>query len=582
MARILLTNNAKWANDLRTWFARVGFKEFARTDVCDMFLSVYRKLNLNTYNLYSDGSDCVACAGTFIYNGKIGRPALADLLQDTAHGFDLRAIRAKALGCYVVAIKKQDQVYIFVDEYHTYSIYYFMDGEHYIITNNFSHIESVTHQPLNRCKTLEYVVQFNIVGNMTPYDNIYKLMGNQYLVLDLKSHKYTLKQEPDAQIQTARYSSLDVACTDISGVIKKYSHIKSQLFKKTCLFITGGVDSRLMLASYLSVGTRPRLVRWHGQDGVLNSRVEDYYASKALAQQTHLPFKNYFAKENFCKRFNKVNKKDMYKYGDLMLKYGDNHKWHKIYDKIKADFLDYGYFGETLVDWDKMDSLLDFSKNISLKDFVYNLYIDNQATNGWKHQSEYRDMIYNEFLDIATGQNIDCDNLSREDCMLLFFYYRLHADTHMVNFSNMYSHYFPLLSQPGIIEKIHNTPYAFKQNHKLNLRLIRALCPALLNITFFSHGRYRTTDIDSLELHEDNSNTKKNGWLANIMCKIKFGKSYIKKDKKVQKCCIANSQDLAKRLEYNLDRTKFYYLPLYTTFTLLGKMDSIINDQGVK
>ena len=264
-----------------------------------------------------------------------------------------------------------------------------------------------------------------------------------------------------------------------------------------------------------------------------------------------------------------------------MLKYGDNHKWHRIYDKIRADFLDYGYFGETLVDWDKMDNLLDFTKKISLKDFVFNLYIDNQATADWKYQDDYRDMIYNEFLDIAQGQNIDCDDLSREDCMLLFFYYRLHADTHMVNFTNMYSYYFPLLSQPGIIEKIHNIPYAFKQNHKLNLRLISNLAPELLNITFFSHGRYRITDIKKLELREHNVAPEQRDWLTNIIFKIKFGEPYLKKDRKIRKYCIANSQDFAEKICYKLDKTKFYYLPLYTTFCLLGKMDSIINDQGV-
>lgn len=579
MGRILLTNNANWSNTLCSWFSNVGFNEFGHIEVSGLFLSVYEKLNIKTYNLYCSGNNCVGCAGTFIYNGKLGKDALMELLEEAKNGFDLNNIRSKALGSYVVVIKLEDMVYVFVDQYHTYSIYYYMDKKDYIITNNFSHVESIVHQPINPCRTIEYISQFNIVGNQTPYNNIYKLMGNEYFSLDLNSKKWGLKHTKEPKIITKLYSSIEQACDDLCQIIRDYSNIKARLFKSPHLFITGGCDSRLMLASYLSVGVRPNLVRWHGADSILNSRVEDYIASKELAKQTHLAFKNYYVKEDFCNRLKNITNADVYKYGDLMFKYGDNDKWHKIYTKLKADFLDYGYFGETLVDWDKMDNTLDFTKKVYLCDFVSQLYINHKAVNNWKYTEEYNNIIFDEYREIAENQNIDCNNLSPEDCMLLFFYYRLHADTHMVNFSNMYSYYFPLLCQPGIIEKIHNIPYAFKQNHKLSLQMIQVLYGPLLNIVFFSHCRYRETDVQNLELHEANVCTKKIYFLRRLMLKLRFDRFYHTRNRRIKRCCIKKSQTFAKRILYQFDKTRFVNLPLYTTFALFGKMDFIINKE---
>lgn len=588
MSKLLLTNQKEWSDELRAVFKKSGFKEFAHKNT-DEYLTVYKKLRVDTYNLYQEGEDYAACAGTFIYKEEVGEKALKAVLQD-AEDFDLNKLRKNACGSYVVVIKKASKIYVFVDEYHTYYFYYYMEDDKYLFTNTFYHIEKILKQQVDILRLVEYVAQPYNLGKKTPYDKIYKLQGNEYILLDLASQDYNLVRVPwKCNVKKIAYSTLENAAKALKDETIRFAKIRKKLFKKPYLFLTGGVDSRLVLASYMNVRQKPHLVRWHGGNGILNSKVEDYYIARLLAQKLNLPFKNYDAVEDFFERFEQTTEADYDKYGELVCKYGNNEKWHQIYEKLNADFVDYGQCGEIIIGWDKMDAYADFSKPFTLKDFVDKLYVNKEATLSWREYDAYFRIIYDEFYQIAQNADLNCENLSKEDCMWLFFVYGLAQDIHVSNFSNLYFYQalqFLQMSFPEIVQQI---PYQFKQKHKLNLLLTSYLYPKLVKYQYYSHCRYRVTDRDKLELREFDNSRKikfKKSWWHKIMlhtslkCLKKKQSAIDLENQRIKDFCIEKLKQYSNKSGFVVGGGTFSYLPKYTTFLLADKMNEIVFKTG--
>lgn len=580
MSKLLLTNNSSWSSLLRDSFKKAGFKEFSSVGNKEYF-TVYKKLKVKSYNCYFDGDDYAACTGTFIYKKAIGKQALKLLLND-ADNFDLNEIRKNSVGSYAVVIKKSSKIYVFVDEFHTYSLFYFISDKDYLITNTFYHIENLLKKPINQLKAIEYVAQFNIVDSNTPYEDIYKLLGNEFIQIDLALEKQQVVKVKPRKIKKYNFLSLEDAAKAYSDKILEYAQLKKTLFKKSCIFMTGGADSRLVLASYLSVGSKPKLYRWHGREQILNTQTEDFIVSKKIAKSLHLPLKSFNVIEDFERTYNKTTGKDFNKYGELTLKYGNNQKWHKLYNKLNVDFVDYGYFGETLVGWAKIDDMKDFGKSITLRDFILKIYVNSLALKGVVNKQEYIEMLYNEFAQLTDQLNLDKEALTKEDCMYLFFQYRLHADTHMCNFTNMYYYHFPILCQPELADIAHSVPYKFKHGHKFNLYVTKLLYEKLLDFTYFCHCQYRQMDKDNLELSfPTQAINQLQSRLSKALLKIKGicreHKDIDRDNYKVKMFCVKEIQNLNQIPTMQVDEESFSYIPLFTTLLLLSKMNYIIN-----
>ena len=83
MSKLLLSNNEKIFSQMHNQFVNVGFNRFEKQVVSDnVFLSVYKKLRINSENLYCERDDFIAVSGTFIYKGNIGTPALQNIFHD--------------------------------------------------------------------------------------------------------------------------------------------------------------------------------------------------------------------------------------------------------------------------------------------------------------------------------------------------------------------------------------------------------------------------------------------------------------------------------------------------------------------
>ena len=147
MGKLLITNTSEWDNQLRECYRNAGFRENAHLKRGNIRITAYRKLKIDNENVFICGDDFVTSSGTLFYKEKFGKEAL-DLLYIDAKNMSVTELRRNMLGTFVVAIKIEDTIRVFLDETHTYAFYYYYDGTRFLMTNTFYHIEKCVRQPI--------------------------------------------------------------------------------------------------------------------------------------------------------------------------------------------------------------------------------------------------------------------------------------------------------------------------------------------------------------------------------------------------------------------------------------------------
>lgn len=449
--------------------------------------------------MYQIEDDFVACAGTLIYKGCIGEKALAEIFHDLGIR-TLKEIRQSLWGSYVIIYKKNHQINVFVDETGTYAFYYYRDAQgNYLFTNTFYHIERMAKQPVNQLAFIEQELEYSILDNQTPYENIYRVLGTEVITVDLETNKIAVRP-----IELNRYELREKTIDSIAECINRCAQdiilATKDLLDTPYIFLTGGVDSRLILANYIKAGMKPVLGSWFNGSYTMNTKKEDFMSVKAIADVTKLevlPIDVEEGKVDFGEGFFDQCEK----FGEYASIYAGNVKWHNILEENKIEYVDYGFFGETLKEWVALEEI--GKKKVNIKWFLQ-VYIRRLGYSNMEHDiSCYQDLynrLFKEFSDIARLEKIDVNNMSREDCMTLYYWYRLHADTVLYQYANMYGYSFPVYAQKEIADYINAVPYEMKEHEKINLYMEEMLAKDLLNIPFYSHCQYMVYDERKKEL----------------------------------------------------------------------------------
>ena len=456
--------------------------------------------------MYKESNGFIACAGTLIYKGQFGKDALKDLFNDLEYK-TLTQIRQNLLGCYVVIYKRNQQIKVFVDETGTYAFYYYKDTDgNYLLTNTYYHIEKMVKQPVNQLAFIEEELEFGILDNQTPYENIYRILGSELVLIGKDKPVFSIKQ-----IELNRYvlkeKTLDDIAKHLNACLQNTLSTIKSIMAEPYLFMTGGVDSRLLLANYLKAGVKPVLGSWFNAPITMNSKQEDLISVKKIADKMNLTAVSIDVDEtgidygqNFLNQCEKL--------GEYALIYGGNLKWHNILQDYDIQYADYGFFGEMLKDWTELE--VKKGKKINLEWFVKmymnRTYYANMQRDVTCYQQLY-DRIYKEFFMIAQKENMDINHMSCKDCMKLYYWYRIHADSVRYAYANMFCYSFPLYAQQEIADYINDVPYEMKENAKLNLRMEQMLAEQLLEIPFFSHCSYMKYDNKKMELTSESTRT---------------------------------------------------------------------------
>lgn len=519
MGRMLISNDKLSFSMLHEMFVEAGFKRFQRKKNGILEECYYEKLCVRNENFLDiSEEESIASVGTLIYDGLIGKEALRRFYADfMKEGME---IRKKALGCYCIVIRKKEQYTIFTDCDGRYALYYYCDIDKYIITCQYSHIAMIIKAKVNEMALIERGIQYCNIGKDTPFQKVFRLQGYECIVIKDGTFGVVEKENlwNDFKIEESEDNLLRI-CDIIESTELQYDRV----FSNKTICMTGGLDSRIVLAAMAKGDSRPNIVSWQGEGLLFNSFIQDRNICEKIAQKLDLNIKKPVYKLDFQIEDGKNKKNLLNRLGELLSIYGGNEDFFQQFEEgYFGEYVTFGYFGEPLRTNDKLDPV--YHDNFSLENYLDDFYINKKYADKIKNWGEYRNYLYSKLSKLTIKLGIDKAFLSREECMLIHYYYRTLSDNQVCQLANVYCYSTQILAEYEIRKNILITAYEKKANASLQIACINKLCPQLTSIPLFSHCRMREINLEKLRI-EDKTLAELEYNMKNMIEKI--GKRYI-------------------------------------------------------
>lgn len=489
MGKILISNNCIWIKKLKSeidkYFTESYFWENKKVTTI-----VYKKLNIESVNYYEKGSNYVLVTGTLIYKGLFGIDALKAVLDD-ADTQSIKDLRANAIGSYSLTLKIGTRIYIFVDETHTYSLYYSIIGNDFIVTNTYWHIADVTKSKIEATSLLEMGVRRCIMSNHTPFYNIFKLCAAECLVYDVTLDKAEVIKIPLNDYHS-NYNKKEEAVSFLLQYIKELSRKRSKYWKSGIHFLTGGIDSRLELAINLYNKDNVAIKYWIGQDLLTNGTENDAQIVTSIANQYNLKMDILNVSEEYINSINSITREKCYKYGEYASVYAGNVKLFNSFENLRdVDFLGFGYLGEIMRPLAELDQ--SYKEPYSKKDFILDVLCRTGLEKKMFKIEGFYDYIEKEMSPLVSiVGNSGGSIITKEEAFKLFSFSRFEADCVMNNFANMFVYSFPIFGQKKIADVIFSMRYEWLRDEWIPITLINSLEKDLMKFPIYSHHRYFT------------------------------------------------------------------------------------------
>lgn len=509
MSRLVISNKKEIRDKITSDSINGGFIVNGEKSIDNIYVNTFSKLNFSSENYYEIGNDYIACAGTLVFKGKVGSACLQEILNSFSG--DINEIRKSLIGSYVIVLYKAEKAYIFVDEVGTYAFHYYNNKNVFVASNTYYHIGTALGTKINSIAFKERIVEYCNIDEVSILENVFRLCGDEALFYGqgkwgkkyIGQNNYTFNTDTEEE-----------AVDKMVELLLKYSSQYKMLGDSPVLFTTGGVDSRFILSLYDYLKVKPTIVNWQGAPIDMNTKEEDGEIAEKLADYLKLRYIEYDVSHDYEDDYKIIIDK-IKKYGENGLIYCGNSKWYDIFNNPEFRIFDFGYFGETIKGWELLDD--NYHKGFCIDDYV-NMYLNRQT---YKYNDdEFRGYIRQKIIKLAQKYNMDLMDLKKEDCMQLYFEYRIHADTYCSNFANMFGYSVNLLAEKELIDFINSIGYEIKKDDHLNLRLTNCLSSKLLHIPYFTHCKYREFIPDELILVSKEKNRNIKLWLK----KGKFGK----------------------------------------------------------
>lgn len=489
MSRILVCNNVEIRNKMDAIFKNNGYP----VSGVDNDLIVYRKILVEDDNYFAGKIGSVSCVGTWTYKGECGDIALELLYHDAVkENIPIKDIRKNLIGTYTCVVRIAQKTIIFVDETHTYAIYYYNDGNDYIITNTYYHIQKFTRQNIDK-ETLSLVLaKSGLSSNKTPIENIYRLMEDEYI--EILQGKGLRVKHVDLNSWGRPLSDIDEAVSVISSWAEHIYNAFSKIYSRSVIFATGGLDSRLRLSLAINSKHNVELAYWSGSDVITNGTESDIAVNNQISEKFGLRTSLFDVSEDFSDCLNSINDDEVDRLGEYVSIYAHNRKWFDIPFLLKEreiNSIELGYDPDIL----RPVESIPVQKNISVNELINN--------------GCFRSGIFDRILkcdNLMKYAKADLERLSYVDKMpieeaeYLFNYSRLDMGDLLNNYFNQYYYSLPLMYTKPLWDIINSVPHDIKEKDKLSVSLIYKWVPELMHVRVFSQNHFMIFDEREMKL----------------------------------------------------------------------------------
>lgn len=251
----------------------------------------YRKpsSDADTFQRVGD-NNFIALAGTIVFDGSLGTEKKEELYElfvekGVAH------VRSRILGHYAIAVKEGEEVTLFTDPLGSFSLYYARDDQSWFASNSLQTCAiTCNHLTLDETRLVAAALQSGLPDDRTFYDEIRCLFGTQ--VIRANADKGTMRVD-DQKPPTYGFSS---SPSSLSDAVDRYAERVRSVFAqiaavgKAGLMMTGGLDSRTVLAGLLDQGATPMILSGLGDNSIPNTSNRDYRTARKIAREFGLDF----------------------------------------------------------------------------------------------------------------------------------------------------------------------------------------------------------------------------------------------------------------------------------------------------
>lgn len=454
-------------------------------------LSVYsfEKLCHPHTNYYQDkNGDFVIIVGTWIYKKSTGLPVMEQLLKEFSPS-KIGLLKKEFVGMYAAIFCKGSTCYIFNDYYGIYDVCYRIDKDQIYIGTMLHEVAQLTDNvEYDEYSFIMEAFQLGAFPNRTIYKDIHKLLGKEYCkieffesngckaeILSLQNENYKISYQ---------YKDTQKAIDELTSLLIDYASQIDNLFGKKGLYMTGGLDSRLVFAAYNAASASMTFRFGVGggafsEDRHIVEQISELY-EKDLEILDWSPYPNTEVDDDdvsaligFSNWIGKGNIKTIKGFAEA---------------SRKEPFFAFSYFCEAirLREWAEKKG-----KTFALEDYIDNYYINNKIQKVFTDFDGYRQFVYEghkrQLEDIGYKgrlESIPIDLFERFRWEMSRF-----CDSRMEFMLNAFAYGFSLLSVPMIHELLLSLPSDVIRNAKFQLQLIANIDKKLLDIDVFSHRR---------------------------------------------------------------------------------------------
>lgn len=449
------------------------------------FVETFRKLNIETTNHFVfDSGDFALGVGSFLMDGLyLDKGALCRVLED----FDLSTFsRSRLVGNFCIAVYKSGTLTIFVDENSEYDLYYCLEENKVAITNSYYHLAlAIEKSTIDKVAVAQKLFYGNILGTKSPILGIQKLQGNQCI---------QWRSDLGWRVLPYKRSIPNTSEDVISYTFNRFKGI-SKLFDSSSVFMTGGQDSRLMLAFLLAQGFKPELIYGESDSPSLVTRSNDKYIVESISEKLDLPISIKKWSEN--KSNYALN---LEKYGEYILDYGYNASYISTFEQCDSELIESGYNAELFRNLDALNGFED--KRMNLQEFISDAYLVRKLKNLLSEWTELQVYMENSLLDLCKEFKLDESNLTYQDALIMLACTYYPSSVNFFNLANRFAYSFDFLGDWGVSQQLARIEPNRKSKSKLQILAIKSFYPPLLDYAFFSHLREQVLSTDRTYLEE--------------------------------------------------------------------------------
>lgn len=578
MSKLLLSNSVLLCSNYQEIANEGGYKTSRIQQIGSFQVDTWKKLCVDNVNYYYSEDGYISAVGTFIYSGKTDIEALKLIYRD--FNGDILSLRNHILGNYLLLICKGDMCYICTDKNGLFDAFYYNninDGVIAISNTLYELCKSIPyHLTVNELNVLEQVFQIAILGNETIVDEVKRLRGYEYIIVDIHAKKMTVinaLQKPEYSIDNT--SDITRHVDEFCSIYENYTKTISEVFNKDiAISATGGLDARMVLSGFLKNNVKPALYSGEGNSVLSTTRQMDTDIVEMIAKEFNNEHK--FLNWKTADPVDKYWDKYIQRYGFFAGIYGGSEDTMNSYENVKERFITHGFFGEMYRTVDFIQSYIGKEDSMKLDDYLDKYYIEMRVQGYVSPELfvKYRDNIKRKFIALLDNYGFEYDSLTADMCQALIFEYRRNADSRFVNFCNRQRYSIAIIGEKELIKHTF-LPVATKANATFIIRAINKLEPRLLDFPLYSTCKVDYIDKEQLIMKTKNvvgnnyvvsllRNNMKYKWVQKTYFYLSIIKKRLIGDKKV-----ANEQrhssGLATQLKTIIVQNKLFEHRIYTS-----------------